>query len=491
MSPTLVTVGDNCLDVYLTHDLLAVGGNALNVAVQWRRSGGTARYLGAVGDDREGVIVCEEVVAAGLAAEDLETRPGQTGVTLMSHESGDRSFLLEDLGVGERYVPPQQRYDELVASDWIHLGTNSDPALVQRLAEDRVRFSVDISTVHGAVPLRGVPLVFASGPDAPGEPVEPMLRALLAAGAHRAVVTCGARGAFFADATTTVHEPAAPVEVLDTCGAGDSFIAAFLASYCVGSDDAPAALRRAAAAAAETCDAPGRLPAATSRGARLAAREVFRLHHACRGPEGTLMTYRLRRPTVPGPADRSYWLQSIGADAVTEPLTGDDRADVVVVGGGYTGLWTALRIRELAPEARVIVLEADFCGSGASGRNGGQVHTWWAEVDLLSAVVGVTEARELCAATVDVIDELQQLQSGGLVDMDLRLDGWLWTAELARPGRGLGARRRDVRRGRRQTVRAAGRRGDRAPHRFVGLLRGGCRGAGRHRPARQAGRRPS
>ena len=253
MSPTLVTVGDNCLDVYLTHDLLAVGGNALNVAVQWRRSGGTARYLGVVGDDREGAIVAEEVAAAGLTAADLETRPGQTGVTLMSHESGDRSFLLEDLGVGERYVPPQRHYPDLLAADWVHLGTNSDSSLVQRLAADGVRFSVDISTVHDVIPLRGVPLVFASGPDAPDQPVEPLLHALLTAGAQRAVVTCGARGAFFADAATTLHEPATPVEVLDTCGAGDSFIAAFLGSYCFDQNDAATALRRAAMAAGQTC----------------------------------------------------------------------------------------------------------------------------------------------------------------------------------------------------------------------------------------------
>jgi glycine/D-amino acid oxidase-like deaminating enzyme len=140
------------------------------------------------------------------------------------------------------------------------------------------------------------------------------------------------------------------------------------------------------------------------------------------------MTYRLRRPVAAPPPDRSYWLQSIGAGAVTEPLSGTQTADIVIVGGGYTGLWTALRIRELAPETRVMVLEADFCGSGASGRNGGQLHTWWAEIDLLSAVVGEEEARELCAATADVIEELHQLQDSGLVDMDLRLDGWLWTA---------------------------------------------------------------
>ena len=139
-------------------------------------------------------------------------------------------------------------------------------------------------------------------------------------------------------------------------------------------------------------------------------------------------TIRLRQPSPAAPADRSFWLQDIGARAATRPLRGDERADVAIVGGGYTGLWTALRIRELAPEKSVVVLEADMCGSGASGRNGGQVHSWFAELDRLSAVVGVDEARQLCADTADAIAELERLQGSGGIDMDLRLDGWLWTA---------------------------------------------------------------
>ncbi|TPK72193.1 FAD-dependent oxidoreductase [Mesorhizobium sp. B2-4-15] len=141
-----------------------------------------------------------------------------------------------------------------------------------------------------------------------------------------------------------------------------------------------------------------------------------------------MTTLRLRQPAVALPSDRSFWLQDIGADAVTEPMQGSERADVLIVGGGYTGLWTALRIRELAPETRVIVLEADLCGSGASGRNGGQVHSWFAELDQISAVVGLEEARQLCADTATSIAELRGLQQSGTIDMDLRLDGWLWTA---------------------------------------------------------------
>ncbi len=141
-----------------------------------------------------------------------------------------------------------------------------------------------------------------------------------------------------------------------------------------------------------------------------------------------MTTLRLRQPAVAAPADRSFWLQDVGASAATPPLEGTSCADIAIVGGGFTGLWTALRIRDLAPEMRVVILEADLCGSGASGRNGGQVHSWFAELDQISAVVGVDEGRQLCAETVDTIAELEQLQRNGIIDMDLRLDGWLWTA---------------------------------------------------------------
>jgi glycine/D-amino acid oxidase-like deaminating enzyme len=136
----------------------------------------------------------------------------------------------------------------------------------------------------------------------------------------------------------------------------------------------------------------------------------------------------LRPPVVAAPGDRSFWLQDVGVAAASEPLGGTAHADVAIVGGGFTGLWTALRIKEQAPETRVTILEADLCGSGASGRNGGQVHTWFAELDLVTAVVGVEEARRLCADTADAIAELERLQRDGTIDMDLRLDGWLWTA---------------------------------------------------------------
>lgn len=142
-------------------------------------------------------------------------------------------------------------------------------------------------------------------------------------------------------------------------------------------------------------------------------------------------TITLRPPVAAPKGDRSFWLQSIAADAVAPPLQGSPDCDVAIVGGGYAGLWTALRIKEQAPETRITVLEADFCGSGASGRNGGQVHSWFAEIDMLHALVGEDDALMLCRATADAIEELNGLQASGTIDMDLRLDGWLWTASSA------------------------------------------------------------
>ena len=83
------------------------------------------------------------------------------------------------------------------------------------------------------------------------------------------------------------------------------------------------------------------------------------------------------------PRTRSLWLHEAlvnEPDAEhARPLEGAHTTDICIVGGGYTGLWTALRIKELDPSVAVTVLEAQICGSGASGRNGGMVGGWWSK----------------------------------------------------------------------------------------------------------------
>ncbi|MFI6496052.1 NAD(P)/FAD-dependent oxidoreductase [Nonomuraea typhae] len=67
----------------------------------------------------------------------------------------------------------------------------------------------------------------------------------------------------------------------------------------------------------------------------------------------------------------SYWYREIGLPDRRAPLPGARDYDVAIVGGGYTGLWTAYYLKKAQPDLRVAVLEKEFAGFGASGRNGG------------------------------------------------------------------------------------------------------------------------
>lgn len=66
-----------------------------------------------------------------------------------------------------------------------------------------------------------------------------------------------------------------------------------------------------------------------------------------------------------------YWLDTPDRPAATEALAGSLETDLLVVGGGYTGLWTALQAKERDPNRQVVLIEAQRIGWAASGRNGG------------------------------------------------------------------------------------------------------------------------
>jgi glycine/D-amino acid oxidase-like deaminating enzyme len=128
---------------------------------------------------------------------------------------------------------------------------------------------------------------------------------------------------------------------------------------------------------------------------------------------------------------RSLWLQeALAAEegVVSSELVEAVRADVCIVGGGYTGLWTALRIAELEPAASVVLVEADICGGGPSGRNGGFALSWWPKVETLVKRVGEEEAFRLVRASVAAVDELGSFCEREGIDAHYRRGGWLWTA---------------------------------------------------------------
>lgn len=127
---------------------------------------------------------------------------------------------------------------------------------------------------------------------------------------------------------------------------------------------------------------------------------------------------------------RSLWLEEALAeeDADEEILRGDIGTDVCIVGGGYTGLWTAIRIKDLEPDADVVLVEADICGGGPSGRNGGFALSWWPKIETLVERVGEEEALRLARAAESAVSELEGFCAQEGIGAQFHRGGWLWTA---------------------------------------------------------------
>ncbi|MEV6808432.1 FAD-binding oxidoreductase [Streptomyces sp. NPDC051132] len=135
---------------------------------------------------------------------------------------------------------------------------------------------------------------------------------------------------------------------------------------------------------------------------------------------------------APAPARRTAWLRDAFAagpdDGKSPALAGDVRCDVCVVGGGYTGLWTALEILRRAPGTDIVLIDADVCGGGASGANAGYLMPMWARFDSLVAISDHAEARRLGEASERAVDEILDFVDEHGIDAEYRRGPWMWAA---------------------------------------------------------------
>jgi glycine/D-amino acid oxidase-like deaminating enzyme len=131
------------------------------------------------------------------------------------------------------------------------------------------------------------------------------------------------------------------------------------------------------------------------------------------------------------PAHRSLWLEQ--ALAREGPLSarlleGERKADVCIVGGGFTGLWTAHRLLDHEPSLRIAIVEAADCGSGASGRNSGGMSHWWSKLPALVQLLGPEDARRVLQASIDVLDDIRSFLREREIDCEFRHAPSVWSA---------------------------------------------------------------
>ena len=139
----------------------------------------------------------------------------------------------------------------------------------------------------------------------------------------------------------------------------------------------------------------------------------------------------------------SLWLGTVpGPLAPATPLTGDAEADVVIVGAGFTGLWTAYYLAGAQPDLRIAVCEREIAGFGASGRNGGWCSALFpASLSKLARMAGRDAAVAMYRAMQKTVDEVGRVAAAEGIDCHWAKGG---TIEFARSATQLARAREHV-----------------------------------------------
>ncbi len=258
----MIGVGDNVVDCYLDQRKYYPGGNAVNVAVNCRRNGAfPVGYMGVFGDDPEAEHIRRCLTAEGVSWERSRRVYAASGHPAVSlSPDGDRVFVGGPKDTAQhilriRLTPADLDY--IGGFDLCHTSCYSgiEPELAALASRTAVSF--DFSTRSEDEYIRAVcphlRYAFFSGAALTRERLDSIIETCHGCGTEVVGVTLGSRGALFSRGGERFFQPVVPAKtVVDTMGAGDSFIAGFLSRF-HGSGDMASALGYAAERAAATC----------------------------------------------------------------------------------------------------------------------------------------------------------------------------------------------------------------------------------------------
>ncbi|MDF0542205.1 PfkB family carbohydrate kinase [Sphingobium sp. H39-3-25] len=229
----ILGLGDNTVDTYVNAGVQYPGGNALNVAVMMSRLGAVCGYLGCVGDDEGGRVLRAALEAEGIDISRMRVRPGANARAYIGHVDGDRHFIKSGPGVRSDYGWEDDDFAYVRSFDHVHTSIYSDlREALARISASAQSLSFDMSDRWDADYLRKVApharFLFLSASHLSEDEVHALADICLSYGPEAVVLTRGKYGAFAANASGRILQPALPANVIDTLGAGDGFISGFL-----------------------------------------------------------------------------------------------------------------------------------------------------------------------------------------------------------------------------------------------------------------------
>lgn len=256
----IIAIGDNVADCYLDQMKFYPGGNCVNVAVGCKRNGaGQVAYLGILATDDKAEAIRAVIEKEGVDTHLCRVVEGISGQPRVNLVDGDRVFI-----GGPKNTVQHKVKLKLIEEDF-HFASLFDLAHVScysnmeeelsGLAES-VDISFDFSDMHSDEYLVKVcphiRFAFFSGSHMEKEEINVLAQKVCEFGVEVIGITRGAEGAVFYKNGEMFHRSPDPTDVIDTMGAGDSFIAGFLTCY-IDTGNMEEALDAAAASSAKTC----------------------------------------------------------------------------------------------------------------------------------------------------------------------------------------------------------------------------------------------
>lgn len=253
----LVGVGDNTVDQYLHLGLMFPGGNAVNVPVLAQRLGHQGSYIGWLGNDVYGRLILDALAQEGIDTSRCRVVEGENAHCEVNLIDNDRVFGASTPGVTTQIALNDHDLAYIAAYDLAHTSIYSRlerdlPALHRAAALVSFDFSQNWTEDYLRQHAPYVDFALLSYPSQTVEEVERLMLWVHQLGPQLVLVTQGSAGARVLLDGEITHTGIMETEVVDTLGAGDSFIARFLVEHLSGTPVADA-MRLAAESAAHTC----------------------------------------------------------------------------------------------------------------------------------------------------------------------------------------------------------------------------------------------